>query len=184
MEYSMKQLQEITGKPPQTINRLMRTNEGLIALLPAHREKKSNNKVFYDDAILEWLKEYFDLEKLPLTENGVAPSKNIVENEEIPNTTPRPSENEALIDELKRQVDELEEQLAAKNKEILNLEKELSDKEAERLHFITLTSQLTALLAAEKQEKQKLLPAPRQTLGERIKSLFGKTKVKGDSVNE
>lgn len=174
MAYSMKQLQAITGKPPQTINRLMRKNESLIALLPEHRVKQSNGQVFYDEAILEWLKEYFQLENNPLVADEVG--ETITENaaEEVPQHSPRPSTNEALIDELRRQIDDLEEQIERKDKVIADLEEQLKTKEAERLHFVTQNSQLTALLIAEKQEKVRLLPPPKQTLGEKIKSFFGK----------
>lgn len=174
MAYSMKQLQSITGKPPQTINRLMRKNESLIALLPEHRIKHSNGQVFYDEAIVNWLKEYFQLEnkELVLDEVGGGDTENAAEIS--PKDSPRPSTDEALIDELRRQIDELEEQIERKDKVIADLEEQLKTKEAERLHFVTQNSQLTALLIAEKQEKVRLLPPPKQTFGEKIKSFFGK----------
>lgn len=176
MAYSMKQLQTITGKPPQTIHRLMRDNESLIALLPEHRIKQTNGQVFYDEVILVWLKEYFQLENRPTVENGVGGEE--IENAaaEIPKHIPAPSSNEALIDEMRRQIEELEEQVENKDKTIADLEKQLQDKEAERLHFVTLNSQLTALLMAEKQEKQRLLPPPKQSLGERIRNIFSRNK--------
>lgn len=184
MAYSMKDLQTITGKPPQTINRLMRLNKELIALLPEHRTKLTNGKVFYDDAILEWLKDYFSLENNPAVSNDVAPDEKNNTDEENPVITPPPPVNEVLLDELRRQIDELEEQISSKDTQILNLEKELSAKEAERLHLLTLTTQLTALLAAEKQEKQKLLPAPKPSFSERLRSIFGKNRNKETSNNE
>jgi hypothetical protein len=183
MAYSMKQLQTITGKPPQTINRLMRRNESLIELLPEHRQKLNNGQVFYDDVILDWLKSYFQLD----TENSQTVANEVggedTENEtpDNPKTSPRPSTNDALIDELRRQVDELEEQLERKDKVIADLEKQLADKEAERLHFITQNGQLTALLMTVQQEKQKLLPPPKQPLGERIKGFFSRKKIEGGS---
>lgn len=181
MAYSMKQLQSITGKPPQTINRLMRKNESLIALLPEHRIKQSNGQVFYDEAIVDWLKEYFQLEnkELVLDEVGGGDTENAAEIS--PKDSPRPSTDEALIDELRRQVDELEEQVERKDKVIADLEKQLADKEAERLHFITQNGQLTALLMTVQQEKQKLLPPPKQPLGERIKGFFSRKKIEGGS---
>ena len=176
MAYSMKQLQTITGKPPQTLNRLMRRNESLIALLPEHREKLNNGQVFYDDTILNWFIEYFQIETGPAVEDAVGGGEIEQEADKIPQDSPRPSSNDALIDELRRQVDELEEQVEKKDKVIAELEQQLKDKEAERLHFITQNGQLMALLAAEKQEKQRLLPPPKQSLGERIRGLFGKKK--------
>ena len=178
MAYSMKQLQTITGKPPQTINRLMRRNESLIELLPEHRQKLNNGQVFYDDVILDWLKSYFqlDTENSQAVENEVGGGDTEKQTPDNPKTSPPPSTNDALIDELRRQVDELEEQVEKKDNVIADLEQQLKDKEAERLHFITQNGQLMALLAAEKQEKQRLLPPPKQSLGERIRGLFGKKK--------
>ena len=176
--YSMKQLQTITGKPPQTINRLMRKNDSLVELLPEHRKKLENGQVFYDDVILDWLKEYFQLETISSQEENKNDEKaDTINNEE----EKKKLSNETLIDELRSQINELEELVNTKDEiiqnkvnEISKLEKELNDKEAERLHFISLNSQLTALLAAEKQEKQLLLPPPKKTIGERIKAFFKK----------
>ena len=176
MAYSMKQLQTITGKPPQTIHRLMRDNESLIALLPEHRIKQNNGQVFYDEAILQWLKDYFQLADGPAVENGVGGGDTENAEEESPKHSPPPSSNEALIDEMRRQIEELEEQVEIKDKTIADLEKQIKDKEAERLHFVTQNSQLMALLMAEKQEKQRLLPQPKQSLGERIRGLFSRNK--------
>lgn len=176
MAYSMKQLQTITGKPPQTLHRLMRENESLIALLPEHRTKTNNGQVFYDDTILQWLKDYFQLADGPAVENGVGEGDTENAAEESPKHSPPPSSNEALIDEMRRQIEELEEQVESKDREIADLEKQLQDKEAERLHFVTQNGQLMALLMAEKQEKQRLLPPPKQSLGERIKGFFSRNK--------
>lgn len=184
MAYSMKQLQSITGKPPQTINRLMRKNDSLIALLPEHRVKQSNGQVFYDEAILDWLKSYFQLENGPAVEDVVGGGDTENAAEVSPKDSPSPSSNEALIDELRRQVDELEEQIERKDKVIADLEAQLKDKEAERLHFITQNGQLTALLLTEKQEKQRLLPPPKQPLGERIRGFFSRKKEEGGAGNE
>ena len=177
MAYSMRQLQTITGKPPQTIHRLMRENASLIALLPEHRTKQDNGQVFYDEAILEWLKNYFQLKNGPVSGNEVGGVNQKDEAEEIPNHTAPASK--ALIDEMKQQIRELEQQIASKDKEIADLEKQIQDKEAERLHFVTQNGQLMALLMAEKQEKQRLLPPPRKPIIERIKGLFSRNEDKG-----
>ena len=202
MEYSMKQLESITQRPPQTIRRLMRNNEELIALLPQHRVEKSGGRVFFDDAILDWLKNYFGIEEKKLVADGVGVSVLEAEKAENPNTNAPAPANEVLIAEMRRQLDELEEQVEAKDKEIdslnkqledlkqqkdkeiANLEKQLNDKEAERLHFVSQNGVLTNLLAAEKQEKLKLLPPPRESLGKRIKNYFSKNKEKGDVEND
>ena len=184
MLYSMKQLQTITGKPPQTINRLMRKNEKLSILMEEHRIKQSNGQVFYDEVILEWLKEYFQLNNAPAVEDDVA--NTIIENNPGENlqTQPRAPINEEQIEELRKRVNELEEIIVRKDKVIADLEEQLKAKEAERLHFITQNGQLTALLLTEQQERIKLLPPPKQPLGVRIKEFFGRNKGKEVESND
>lgn len=54
------------------------------------------------------------------------------------------------------------------------LEAKLEAAEAERRELVAQNGNLLLLLSQEKQEKQLLLPAPKKTIGERIKSLFRK----------
>lgn len=54
------------------------------------------------------------------------------------------------------------------------LEAKLAEAEAERKELISQNSHLLLLLSQEKQEKQLLLPAPKKSIGERLKGLFRK----------
>ncbi len=190
--YSMKQLQELLDTTPQTIHRLLRQNTELKKLSVEHIIKKEGRKVFYDDVILEWLKNYFGIangevrtqaaggpdtstswggttERNEEATAGGHEEKHTGGTEEKPEQEPQ--ENKS-IEQLQRIIKDLEAQIQSKDKLIEDLEIQLKNKEAERIHFITENGQLLGLLAAEKAEKQRFLPPPKVPLGERIKKLF------------
>lgn len=196
MAYTMKDLQERTQKTPQTIRRVLRTYPKAVSLIPEHRTETANGKVFFDDAILSCLLEYFGIEAQPpenepLSEESVGGGIMEEEASANPQTNPAPptdespaeAEAEATQDDLLKRIAELEAQLANERQEhadaIADLTQQLKDKDGERLHFISENAKLLALLAAEKQEKQAIqlmLPPPRRTIGDRIRALFGKNK--------
>lgn len=182
--YSMKQLEELLDTTPQTIHRLLRQNTELKELSVEHIIKKEGRKVFYDDAILEWLKGYFGIENTEgktqaaggPDNSGIAggtternEEANAGGTEEKQKQEPHEGQN---IELLRQIIKDLEAQIQSKDKQIEDLEIQLKNKEAERIHFITENGQLLGLLAAEKAEKQRFLPPPKVPLGEKIKRLF------------
>ena len=192
--YSIKDIQALTNRSPQSLYRLMKSNRELAALMPEHSKKRGHNTL-YDETIYQWFVFYYDLteppaENEPLTEVSVGGGLSEIEAEDNPQTTPplAPDYAEALaakdelIAELRRQVSGLETQIAEDKaqheQEIADLQQDLNNKEAERLHFVSENDTLVRLLAAEKQEKQRLLlmlPPPKKekrTLGQRIRGLF------------
>lgn len=187
--YTMNQLQTETQRTPQAIRKVFKNNEKLKALLPQHRIEKDNGRVYYDDAILEALLDYFGLSKNnPAVSAEVGGEVEDTENRENPQTNPPPASEEdkqpsaadkAELEALQSQIEalkkELEEERENREKEKADLEKQLHDKEAERLHFVGENAKLLNLLAAEKQEKSQLLllmpPA-----GATKKSVWGKFK--------
>lgn len=192
--YSVKDIQKLIKRSPQSIYRLMKSNKELAALLPEHTINKGHN-VFYDDTIYEWFKAHYMIEVSPsaaepLTENSVGGEISEAEAGENPISNPPPTQayaeamaaKDELIEELRRQVSGLEAQIAEDKAEhaqaIADMQQQLSVKEAERLHFVSENDTLVKLLAAEKQEKQRLLlmlPPPKKekkTLGQRIRGLF------------
>ena len=183
--YSMNDLQRLTGRTPQSIRQVFKKEEALKKLMAEHRKETPNKKVYYDDAILEALLEYYGLSKNnPAVADEVGGGVEDTENPENPTNNPPPPsvENntpsappEPQIEALQQQIAALEDEKRKQEKDIADLEKQLQDKEAERLHFIGENSKLINLLAAEKQEKEKLLllmpPA-----AEKKKSLWGRIK--------
>lgn len=207
--YSLKQIAEAINRTPQSIYRLFKSNKELKALLDTHTFKDGRN-VYYDDTIFEWFSHYYILngaeekanEKKPLVENEVGGGFEETQAPNIPLDTPAPSADfEAIaaakdetIEALRQQIQGLEQQLAEeranKEREISVLEKQLQDKEAERLHFITENSKLSSIIQAEKQERQQLmlmLPPPkpqRQSIGQRIKAFFSGNKNDEGAAND
>ena len=180
--YSMANLEEITGKRQQVIRKVLKrypeTEE--------HRLEKPNRTVFYDEFVLDFLLNHFEIERP--RENVVGESVIEPEAQANPQTIP-PSgvdiaaltaAHNALVDELRGQISTLEKQLEQVRtehaQEVSQLRLDLEAKEAERIHFISENKRVLSLLAAEKQEKQALqlmLPPPKKTLKERFKALFG-----------
>lgn len=183
--YSMNDLQRLTGRTPQSIRQVFKKEEALKKLMAEHRQETPNKKVYYDDAILEALLEYYGLSKNnPAVADEVGGGVEDTENPEIPTNNPPPPPVESIspsappepqIEALQRQIAALEEEKQKQAKDIADLEKKLQDKEAERLHFIGENSKLINLLAAEKQEKEKLLLLMPPAM-EKKKSLWGRIK--------
>ena len=192
--YSIKDIQKLINRSPQSIYRLMKSNKELAALIPEHTINKGHN-VFYDDTIYEWFRNHYMIEEspsaaVPLTGTGVGWEISEPEAGVNPQTNPPPAPDYAeiiaakdeLIAELRRQLSSLEaekaEEKARHEQEIADLQHDLSNKEAERLHFVSENDTLIKLLAAEKQEKQRLLlmlPPPQEekkTIYQRIRGLF------------
>ena len=85
------------------------------------------------------------------------------ENQNIPLDTPPSSLPQE--EETKQELERLKEKYA-------ELQAELDKVEAERKQLLEQNGNLLLLLSQEKAEKQKLLPPPRKTIGERIRALF------------
>ena len=156
----MEDLKCITGKSPQMLYRLMRQNDELAALLPAHSIQEGNKR-FYDAVITDWFSRHYSR---PVS-NDVPVSLSEAHTADFPNT-PSPNtdkESEALRSRLAA----LEGQITEKDKQISELTGLLT--EAQRQN-----SQLLLLLQEEKQEKMKLLPSPKQGFWKRLTGRFKK----------
>ena len=180
----MKDLQRIINKTPQSIRQVLKNNDSIKLLLEEHKVETPNKKVFYDDAILNALLEYYGISKKEnAVEDAVGVDSDNTETAEKPDTNPPPSND---IDKdtaaLQSEIEELKKQLEGQKKDISDLEKQLQDKEAERLHFIGENAKLINLLAAERQERDKLLlllptaSPTKTTIWSRFKKLFVREK--------
>lgn len=112
---------------------------------------RKQRKIFYNQAVLDYLTDYYT-HGAPVE----APTKPI----EAPSPEDRGDAAQSEIDALRAKIAVLEAQLEAK--------------EAERAELFKQNSQLLLLLSQEKAEKALYLPAPRKSIGERFRSLFGR----------
>lgn len=188
-QYRMKELEVLVGKSHTAIRTAFSEDENIKALLPKHTIMKGKRGKAYDDVILDALRAYYGDKQPPENENAVEDrvvvdiedNENPENTETIPGGSVEPSAAaDKELEALRRQVEDLTKQLETeregREKERADLEKQLQDKEAERRHFIGENAKLLNLLAAEQEEKGKLLllmpPAEHRTLKQRIKGLF------------
>ena len=155
---SIKQLCEQANISQQTFYRLVRENKEFRELTEANRQKRGNG-FKYDRAVLEWLLSYYgrEAEETPSSQ---------------PTEAPKQAQEQPEAENQGTDIKALEAQIAALQEENNALKAQLIDKEKERQALFVQTNQLLFLLSQEKAEKQALLPAPRQPLGQRIKSFF------------
>lgn len=88
--------------------------------------------------------------------------------ENAPKNASEKEPDQIPIEALKAQISALEAKIEA-------LEKELASKEEERKELLKQNGALLLLLSQEKQEKALFLPAPKKSIGERIKGFFQKS---------
>lgn len=162
MRYTTKDLLEVSKTSLQSINKLFKSNSELKELAKEHK-KVENRNVFYDEVIYEWFCRRYEKKTKSLMENGVAGGNFENENQNIPLDTPPSSLPQE--EETKTELEILKEENA-------RLKEELEKVEAERKQLLEQNGNLLLLLSQEKAEKQKLLPPPRKTIGERIKNIF------------
>lgn len=177
VKYSMADLAQAVNKTGTHIRTNIFKKEPFKSLLKEHKIKEANTgKVFYDEVILQALKDYYSIEeptqepeKKETVADGVGVEKNITGDSENPEINPPPVGDDAKPqDDTRRLIDVLEQQLEAEKKRNADLEKQLHDKEAERVFILGEYMRVN---------KQLLLMAPaKKTLRERIKQLFAKDK--------
>ena len=145
---------------------MFKSNSELKELAKEHK-KVENRNVFYDEVIYEWFCRRYEKKTKSLMENSVVGSNSENENQNIPLDTPPSSLPQE--EEIKQELERLKEKYA-------ELQAELEKVEAERKQLLEQNGNLLLLLSQEKAEKQKLLPIPRKTIGERIRALFRKNR--------
>lgn len=179
MEYTMKDLENTLGRTRQHIKNLLKKEE-FSGLVNDHiRKDNTTNRVYYDDIILNALLKYYNREpvseKKDTVEDDVGIGKKESAESENTKTYAPPHD-----DNTKKIISMLEEQLEEQKRKTEELEKQLQDKEMERLHFISENAKLTNILAAEKKENERLLllmaPQEKKSFKERIIGFFKKDK--------
>lgn len=168
MLYSMKDLSSRVKKTQQALYQLINKNKDLESIVKEHSEKKGKLR-FYDEAVLEWLINYYGITKPTADEVGesiVEPTEEVLPQSTAPT---RPTEADLAI-ELSS--------IRAENEALKTaIEALKNDLERERAEKKEIREQLGISLLAlrqEQEEKQLYLPAPRKTLSQFFKGLFSK----------
>lgn len=160
MPYTIKELGNLISRKPAMIYNYFNEDEESKVFYYSHRVKGSNGGYLYDDEVLERLKI-----KLGVS-NGVVGGEIKKEDEENPNITrPLPSKANEELESVKAELEDIKTKYADAQQTIVKLETELKEMRENNGNLLWLLTQ-------EKLEKQKLLPPPRKTIGEKIKALF------------
>lgn len=166
--YSIKEITKIVDRTEQSIYAYIRTEQDFFN---EHREKHSKGGYRYDEEAIKRLKKRFGVE------DGEGIGENFSKDANSPLLT-APS-----IDDELRQMSQEKERLSAELEEMKGkfkaLQADFEKVEGERVELLRQNglktdeiNHLLLLLSQEKAEKQALLPPPRRTIGEKIKSLF------------
>lgn len=150
-QYTIKDIQERVNVSQQSLYSLIKKNKEFIN----ENSTRKQRKVYYNQAVMDFFVSYYLPEKaIP---EGSAPL-----NETL--TEARES-NESPLDALKAENDALK-------AEINVLRKQLDDKEAERLELLRQNGALILTLQQTQQEKMLLLPSPKKSFSDKVKSIF------------
>ena len=169
--YDIQDLSRLTNVSKATIYANIKKNQEFFKE-NSRREKSENTKtkpkVKFNQVALDFLlsqygkKESAESIFSPRLEGPSNLSENALKND---------SEKEAdqiLIKTLQAKIEALEAKIEA-------LEKELASKEGERKELLNQNGALILTIQQQQQERMILLPAPKKSIGERIKGLFSKS---------
>lgn len=128
---------------------------------------RKQRKIYYNQAAMDFFISYYS----PDTEKKIP--------DEIIDTDTRggiaeksPLESSYKEEEQQARIDALQVEIKALHEEIDALKEQLTAKENERLELLRQNGALILTIQQQQQEKMLLLPAPKRSLGERVKSFF------------
>lgn len=166
--YTINDIRAVVNVSQQSLYNLIKKNKSFFQ----DNSTRKQRKIYYSQAAMDFFVSYYQpVINLNETEEHI---KNLNEtegqdNKENPSINPNETEGreESQTSALKAQIDALHAQIDL-------LQKQLDAKEAERVELLRQNGILCLTLQQEKAEKMLLLPSPKKTLGEKVKSLFHK----------
>ena len=188
--YTIKDIAEACGVSKQAVYKLIDKHSQLVDTSTVKRGRK----VFYSQPLFDFCLTHYrgelstsegvkSLEKprIDAAEAGAAGLNNqpYVSTECVNRQPSTASEVDRLtseVDRLTAEVDKLKKKNKRLKATVKELENLLEQSEAERAELIKQNSIALLALSQEKQEKIRLLPPPRKSLGEKVKGLFGRNK--------
>ena len=149
----------------QSLYNLIKKNQSFINDNSTRRQRK----VYYNQAAMDFFVAYYSSPSAEDAENPLQSKKGRdteVQAEKSPlEGFPADKPQEDLIKSLREEIDTLKAKIAA-------LQKDLDAKEEERKELFRQNGALLLMLQQEKQEKMLLLPAPKKSFSDRMKSIF------------
>lgn len=150
----------------------------LTAFKKKHQDFFNNNstrirrKIYYNQAAMDFFVSYYS----PDTDTDKKIPDKMIDTETGGGQAENPlSESPYREEEEKARVNALQDEIKALREEIDALKAQLAAKENERVELLRQNGALILTLQQEKQEKMLLLPAPKKSISDKVKSLF-KTK--------
>lgn len=144
-QYTINQIADMVKVSKQSLYNLIKKNQSFIN----ENSRRIQRKVYYNQSALDFFVAYYNGEGAPETPQNAE------------ETLPSADMTEAL----KAEIDALK-------AEIGTLRKQLDAKEEERKELLRQNGALILTVQQQQQEKMLLLPAPKKSIGERIKGLF------------
>lgn len=166
--YSMKDLSSRVKKSPQALYSLIKQNESLSSIIKENTEK-NGRFINYGEPVLEWLMDYYKI--TPSAADGVGECFVEPEEQPIPQPTLPTSPTEPI---LAAELSSAKAEIAALKTAIEALKNDLEKERAEKNDWKEQAGLALLALRQEQEEKKLYLPAPKKSLGQRIKGLFSK----------
>lgn len=167
--YKIQDLSRLSKISNQTIYKIFKKNQDFIADNSKKVKGKTKPMTLYSQAVLDLL----------LSQYGQGNDGTIVGASAGGNATELPSEpqkREETPPEAAEAAEGYQSTINTLQAKIEALEAQIEALGEERRELIKQNGNLLLLLSQEKQEKALLLPAPKKTIGERIKGIFSKSK--------
>ena len=167
-QYTINDIKDAVKVSLQSLYTLIKKNQAFIN----ENSIRKQRKIYYNQAAMDFFVSYYIPEqdqeegKIPTSPLDLGKAEAKAENP-VKKTSYREEEQQARIDALQVEIKALQGKLDA-------LQKQLDAKEAERVELLRQNGILCLTLQQEKAEKMLLLPSPKKTLGEKVKSLFHK----------
>ena len=148
-EYTINDIQTKCKVSLQSLYTFIKKNKDFIN----ENSTRKQRKIYYNQAALDFFVSYY-------------------KPEEAPEEPQKAEEQAAVSTSADSRIKELEAANEALKAEISTLKSQLESKEAERIELLRQNGALILTLQQEKQEKMLLLPAPKKSISEKVKSLF------------
>ena len=163
--YTIKELEEIVGRTSATLYAYIRSNEETKEFFANHRQERAKGGYLYDSEALQRLKIKFGVEDGVGQEDFEIEDGEITKHSPVPTNDDEESKKSAELEALSAELEDLKGKYEA-------LQADFARVDGERVDLLRQNGNLLLLLSQEKAEKQALLPPPRKTIGERIRSIF------------
>ena len=162
-QYTINDIKDAVKVSLQSLYTLIKKNQAFIN----ENSIRKQRKIYYNQAAMDFFISYYS----PDTEKKI-PDK-IIDTEGAEEQAENPLKNPSYREEEQQaRIDALQVEIKALHAEIDALKEQLTAKENERLELLRQNGALILTIQQQQQEKMLLLPAPKRSLGERVKAIF------------